>query len=145
MLLCLLFKEKFELLNNRRVANFRYLDDFRGKSFTLEKRVHSLQIFVLLDLREYERAQVPIFKAVLLQGDHKSLCFRLSKHLHARELTLQVLGEGRDLIPIAMMQGEFQCSVLSLGVHDLIDSNYHGVVICESPKDDSLLRNCLLD
>ena len=145
MLLCLLFKEKLKLLNHRRVANFGYLDDFRSKFSTLESDVPCRQIFVLIDLREYEGPQVPIFKAVLLKGYHKSLHFRLIKHLNAGEFTLRVLGEGSDFIPVAMVQGEFQCSVLSLGVHDLIDADDHGVVNCEPPKDDSLLRHCLLD
>lgn len=102
-------------------------------------------MFVLFDLTEYEGVQVPILEAVFLQGNHKSLRLRLLKHLHGGELILKVLGEGRHLVPVSMVQGEFQCSVLPCRVHNLIDANYHGVISCQPPKNDSLIRDCLLD
>ncbi len=102
-------------------------------------------MFVLLDLREYEGAQVSILETLLLQGDHKSLRFGFLKHLKRGELRLQVLGEGRNLVPVSMVKGEFKCSVLPLWFHDLIDTDDHGVVSCEPPKNNSFLRDCLLD
>ena len=56
-----------------------------------------------------------------------------------------MLGEGGDLVPVSMVQGEFQCSVLSLRVRNLIDANDHGVVSCEPSKNDPLLRDILVE
>ena len=105
MLLCLIFEEKFKLLNESRIANFGYFDDFRFKLAALGLRtVCTTQMFVLLDLREYEGAQVSKLETVLLQGDHKSLCFGFLKNLKRGELRLQVLGEGSDLVPVPMVK-----------------------------------------
>jgi hypothetical protein len=149
VLLSLLFEEKLKLLNHRGVANFGYLDDLRCKVDSMDSNGYraliALQIFALFDLIEYEGVQVPILEAVFLQGNHKSLRLRLLKHFHTRELILKMLGEGCHLVPVSMVQGEFQCSVLPYRVHNLIYANYHWVISLEPPKDDSFIRNCLLD